>query len=257
MLFSNLLSAQKKSITLEDIWKNNTFQQEHIDALRSLKNGKEYTVLNRGKQGITVDAYSYETGDKTRTIINSSEIDGLDHFQSYEFNNDETAVLLSKDTESIYRRSKKAIYYVYDLENETLTKVRDDKINEPTFSPDGSKIAYAFDNNLYVKDLEAGEVTQITNDGKNNEIINGTTDWVYEEEFMFTRAYDWNKDGTKIGFLRFDESEVPTFTMELYGDSPEEDNYRAPHTFKYPKAGEKNSDISLHLYDIENAALEE
>src|SRR5699024_381136 len=78
-----------------------------------------------------------------------------------------------------------------------------------------------------------------------------------EEEFMFTRAYDWNKDGTKIGFLRFDESEVPTFTMELYGDSPEEDNYRAPHTFKYPKAGEKNSDISLHLYDIENAALEE
>lgn len=257
MLFSNLLSAQKKSITLEDIWKNNTFQQEHIDALRSLKNGKEYTVLNRDEQEVTVDAYSYETGEQTRTIINSSEIDSLDHFQSYEFNNDETAVLLSKDTESIYRRSKKAIYYVYDLEDKTLTKVSDDKINEPTFSPDGSKIAYAFENNLYIKDLDAKEVTQVTTDGKNNEIINGTTDWVYEEEFMFTRAYDWNKDGTKIGFLRFDESEVPTFTMELYGDSPKEHNYREPHTFKYPKAGEKNSEISLHLYDLENDALEQ
>src|SRR5699024_5673799 len=110
--------------------------------------------------------------------------------------------------------------------------------------PDGTKVAYAYQNNLYIKDLKSGAVTQITEDGQKNNIINGTTDWVYEEEFAFTRAYAWNKDGTKIGFLRFDESEVPMITIEFYGTSPQKQLYPNPYKYKYPKAGENNSVVT-------------
>src|SRR5699024_6977729 len=128
-----------------------------------------------------------------------------------------TKALLATHVEPIYRRSSRAIYYVYNLKNGELQKVSDQKIQDPSFSPDGSKVAYSFENNLYIKNLTNGEVTQITTDGERNKIINGTTDWVYEEEFAFTQAYQWNNDGSNIAFLRFDESEVPMITMEFYG----------------------------------------
>lgn len=256
---TTLVTAQKKNISLEDIWTKNTFGQEYLDALRPLNNGKEYAVMNfdRDTQKLTVDAYSYKTGEKTKTLIDSDDIPDLDRFQTYMFNADESKVLLGTQRESIYRRSSRGIYYVYNLEDNSLIKISDDKIKEPTFSPDGSKIAYSFENNLFIKDLDSEDVTQFTRDGKNNSIINGTTDWVYEEEFGFTRAFEWNKDGTKIAFLKFDESEVPEFTMEYYGKSPEEDLYPYPYTFKYPKAGDKNSDLSLHIYDITSNELKE
>lgn len=257
LLTTSLVSAQQKHIGLEDIWNKNTFSQEYLEALRSLNNGKEYAVMNydRNSRTQTVDAYSYQTGEKTRTLINSEDIEGLQGFQGYSFNDDETAVLLSTQLESIYRHSRKGIYYVYNLEDGSLTKISEKKIKEPTFSPDGSKVAYSLDNNLYYKDLSSGKTVRITSDGKTNALINGTTDWVYEEEFAFTRAFDWNKAGTKIGFLKFDESKVPEITMEYYGSSPELDLYPYPYTFKYPKAGEKNSEVSLHIYDLASGKL--
>ncbi len=253
------VNAQKKNISLDDIWHNGTFRQERLQELRSLDNGNEYAIMNfnRATRTITVDAYSYKTGKKTRTLINSADFNGLRFFQSYQFNTDETKALLATKVEPIYRRSTRAIYYVYNLKTHALKKVSDQKIKEPTFSPDGSKVAYAYKNNLYIKNLQTGAVTQITHDGKKNNIINGTTDWVYEEEFAFTRAYAWNKTGTKIGFLRFDESEVPTYTLTFYGTSPQKQLYPEIYTYKYPKAGQKNSVVTLHLYDVENHTLKQ
>src|SRR5699024_11117578 len=253
ILSSSVLDAQKKTICLDDIWHDGTFRQEQLDALRSMNNGEEYTIVNvhQKERSISLDAYSYASGEKTRTVLNTADIPGLDYFQTYDFNADESEVLLSTDMESIYRRSTQGIYFVYDLNDKTLQKVSDHKIKEPTFSPNGKQVAYVYKNNIYIKDLQSDQLTQVTKDGKTNAIINGTTDWVYEEEFAFTRAYEWNKDGSKIAYLRFDESEVPEITMEFYGTYPHQ-LYPEPYTYKYPKAGEKNSDVSLHLYDLKS-----
>src|SRR5690606_1534249 len=128
--------------------------------------------------------------------------------------------------------------------SKTITKISENKIQEPTFSPDGTKVAYVYDNNIYIKDLNSGNEIQVTKDGKKNEIINGITDWVYEEEFGFVRAFDWNAAGDHLAFLRFAEVNVPEFSMDMFG----EDLYPTATTFKYPKAGEENAKISLHLY---------
>ncbi len=251
MLATTVTNAQNKEITLDDIWHDGTFRQERLSALRSLNNGKEYSVMNydASARAMTVDAYSYRTGKKTRTLINSAKIEGLDAFRSYQFNADETKVILANKIEPIYRRSTRELAYVYNLKSNTLTAISEHKIKEPTFSPDGTKVAYAYQNNLYIKDLKSGKTTQITHDGEHNKIINGTTDWVYEEEFAFVRAFEWNKTGDKIAFLRFDESEVPMITMEFYGTYPNQ-LYPEPYSYKYPKAGEKNSVVTLHVYDL-------
>lgn len=257
VLTSSTISAQNKKITLDDIWNAGTFRQDRLDELRSLDNGEEYAVMNTHRQtrSVTVDTYTYKTGEKTGTIIDSDNIPELQYFQTYQFNSDETKALLATKVESIYRRSTKGVYYVYDLKNQTLQKIADEKIKEPTFSPDGDKVAYAFENNLHIKDLASENVTQITHDGEAHKIINGTTDWVYEEEFAFTQAYEWNKDGSKLAFLRFDEEEVPTFSMDVYGTYPNQ-LYPEPYKIKYPKAGQKNSDVTLHLYDLKSEKLE-
>jgi dipeptidyl-peptidase-4 len=135
---------------------------------------------------------------------------------------------------------------VYDIASKKLSKFTEKAIQEPTFSPDGNKVAYAFENNLYVFDFGSNKETQITTDGKKNAVINGITDWVYEEEFAFVRAFDWNANGTKIGFIRFDETNVLEFSMDMYNQGL----YPTQSVFKYPKAGEKNADVSLHIYDV-------
>ncbi|WP_309609024.1 S9 family peptidase, partial [Flavobacterium sp.] len=141
-------------------------------------------------------------------------------------------------------------YYIYDITTKSLTKIADYKIQEPTFSPDGSKIAFAKENNLFVYDVASKKTTQVTSDGNKNEIINGITDWVYEEEFAFVRAFDWNASSDKIAFIRFDESQVPEFSMNIYG----KELYPVTDKFKYPKAGEKNAEVSLHIYDTKSAS---
>ena len=203
-----------------------------------------------GKTGTkTLDVYSYKTGEKVNTLINSSEIDGLDYFIGYTLSADESKALLSTKMRSIYRRSSLGVYYVYDLETKELVQVAEEAIQEPTFSPDASKVAYGLDNNIYIKDLASGTTTQVTTDGAKNKVINGITDWVYEEEFAFVRAFDWNADGDKIAYIRFDEGEVPEFSMDVFGN----ELYPSKDTFKYPKAGETNATVSLHIYDVTSA----
>ena len=155
--------------------------------------------------------------------------------------------LIKTETESIYRRSTRANFYVWDKNNKTLTTVeKTGKQRYTSFSDDATKVAFVRKNNIYIKNLVNGEITQITPDGKFNSIINGSADWVYEEEFSIAKAFEWSPDGNKIAFLRFDESEVKEFTMTLYN----RDLYPEYKTFKYPKVGEKNAIVSVHIFDI-------
>jgi len=236
-----------KQITLEDIWNNGTFRTQRLNAFKSMQ-GDYYTLMQYEYKtnSTAIDKYSYQTTEKVSSLLNTKDIKEIEHIDSYAFNRDETKLLLRTESEPIYRRSTKAYFYFYDLKSKKLHKVSDHKIQEATFSPDSKKIAYVLDNNIYYKDLVSNTTTQVTFDGKKNEIINGVSDWVYEEEFGFVRAFQWNADGTSLAFLRFDETEVPEFTMMRYG----EDLYPYPHTFKYPKAGEKNSEVSLYLFTL-------
>lgn len=245
--FSFSLIAQQKQITLEEIW-TGEFSTEGLDVLRSLKNGKEYAVLNQNyaNRNSTVDVYDYKSGNKIKTLLNSAELEGINRIVSYQFNRDESQILFATDRTPIFRRSSVGTYYVYDIQSKEFRLVSTKKIQEPTFSPDGSKLAYGFENNLYIRDLKTGETEQITADGSKNQIINGITDWVYEEEFAFVRAFEWSVEGDKLAYIKFDESEVPEFSMDIYGH----ELYPTSHTFKYPKAGEANSKVSLHIYDL-------
>ncbi|MAZ71590.1 MAG: S9 family peptidase [Flavobacteriaceae bacterium] len=248
VLAITVATAQKREITLEDIW-GGTFRTERLDALRSLDNGKEYAVLNYSRQlnTSTVDVYDYKSGDKVRTLVNSNDLPGISHIISYELSEDESKLLLATQLKQIYRRSSLGTYYVYDIKTKELTLVSQKQIQEPTFNSDATKVAFGYNNNLYIKDLKSGSETQITTDGKKNSIINGITDWVYEEEFAFVRAFDWNKEGDKIAYIKFDETNVPRFSMDVYGT----DLYPGQQVFKYPKAGDPNAEVSLHLYDLD------
>lgn len=237
-------SSGNKEITLEEIW-GGEFSTERMNSLNSMK-GDFYTLLNRDSDGISkVEKYSYKTLEKVETIVDGNDNKRLSYFSSYAFNDDETKVILGKDLQRVYRRSVKGTYYVYDVASKRLSLIGKE-IQEPSFSADNSKIAYANYNNLYILNLRNNRITQVTNDGKYNDIINGTTDWVYEEEFGFVKAFEWSNDGKFIAFLRFDESDVREFSMNVTGS----ELYPSQHVFKYPKAGEDNAKVSLHIYNV-------
>lgn len=250
LAFSLQITAQNKQISLEEIW-SGAFRQEGLQALQSLNDGKSYIVQNydSDKAEMRVDIYSYETGKQIGTLINSSDISELKYFQTFKLSKDESKAILGVNIQPIFRRSTKGIYFVYDLQSKKITRISEDLIQEPTFSPNNEKVAFVKDNNIYVKDLKSDKTLQITSDGNDNKIINGLTDWVYEEEFAFVRAFEWSLDGQKIAFLRFDETDVPEFSMDMYGRYGK-DLYPSQDVFKYPKAGEKNADVSLHVYDL-------
>ncbi len=238
--------AQEKQISQEDIW-GTTFSTKGLDALRSLKSGTQYTVLNREASGIsTVDIYDYKTQEKTATLVSSADNEELRGFTTYSLSNDESKILLGTEIEPIFRRSRLGVYFIYDRQNGRVISVAGSKIQEPTFSPDGKKVVYVMNNNLYLFDIAQNKTKQLTTDGIKNKIINGVADWVYEEEFSFVRAYEWNSNGTRLAFLRFDESMVPEFSMDMYGKAL----YPTATTFKYPKAGEANAVVSLYIYDM-------
>ena len=253
-LTTSLIYCQNKQITLEDIW-SGAFRTEGMQALHSMKNGKQYSVLNYDKQNGTtsIDIYDYKTLEKVKTLVSSSEIAEIQGFFNYTFSDDESKVILTTKEVPVFRRSRLGVYYVYDIATKALTKVSEDLVQEPTLSPDATKIAYGFENNLYVKDLNSGVVNQITTDGVKNKIINGITDWVYEEEFSFVRAFDWNAGSNQIAFIRFDETDVPEFSMDVFGSGL----YQTQQVFKYPKAGEANSKVSLYLYDLNSETVSE
>jgi len=240
--------AQKNQVTVEEIYAG-TFRTEGMDALRSMKNGKQYTILNKNPvtRTISLDKYDYRTLEKDEVIVSNSDLGGID-FESYEFNGDESKLLLGSQIEPIYRHSRLGIYHVYDIEKKDVMAISDNKIQAPAFSPAGSHIAYVFENNIYLFDIATKSTMQLTSDGDKNKIINGITDWVYEEEFAFVRAFEWNSDGTKIAFLRFDETNVPQFSMDVFGTGL----YPSEEKFKYPKAGEENAKVELRLYDIDS-----
>ena len=247
LVVTSTTTAQQKDITLEEIW-GGTFRTERLDVLRSLQNGTEYAVLNydRSAAASTVDVYDYKSGEKVRTLVSSKDLDGIDYIISYEFSDDESKLIIATQLEQIYRRSSLGTFYVYDLASKKLKLISETKIQEPTLNADGTKVAYGRDNNLFVKNLASGTETQITTDGLKNSIINGITDWVYEEEFAFVRAFDWSKDGKRLAYVKFDESEVPRFSMDVYGT----ELYPSQQVFKYPKAGDANAKVSLHLYEL-------
>jgi len=246
IILTQPIFSQQKEITLEDIWANNTFQAASIEAFHSMKNGDYYTILNHNSYGTYMDKYDYKTLEKVETLVLGKDLEGIKYFYDYTFSQDENKVIIGVNLEQIYRRSKMGRYYIYDLANKTLEIISELNIQEPNFSPDGNKIAFVHNNNIYIKDLISKKTIQITADGEKNKIINGITDWVYEEEFSIVRAFEWNSSSNKLAFIRFDETEVPEFSMDIYGTGL----YPADQTFKYPKAGEKNSKVSLHLYDL-------
>ncbi len=247
LLLTSVFAQQKVSV--EAIY-TGQFQAKQMDELQSMKNTNQYTVLNydQSSRSLQIDVFDFATLKKVNTLIETKNQPKLsDGIDSYMFSSDEKQLLIANNSNRIYRHSFTADYFLYNLETKELNKILE-QVQEPTFSPDGKKIGYVKENNIYIFDIASKTNSQITTDGKKNAIINGITDWVYEEEFAFVRAFDWSKDSKKIAFIRFDESQVPEFSMSIFS----KDLYPKIETFKYPKAGEKNSLVSLHLYNVDS-----
>ena len=241
----------QKSVTLEDIWTMGSLNARSVPGFNFMKDGKHYTRNERGN----IEQYDLTTGQKVATIFDASSFKGKDGFVSmgsYTFNDNETQILILADSEPIFRHSSKEKVFLFDVKSKSLKSVSGNKkFSNTSFSPDGSKLAYTYEFNMYVYDLKTGRETQITRDGQKNAILNGMCDWVYEEEFSFTKAFEWNSTSDQIAFIRFDEREVPLFTMEMYNN----DMYPAQETFKYPKVGEKNAEVTVHVFDVKSNKL--
>ncbi|MCX6246903.1 MAG: S9 family peptidase [Bacteroidetes bacterium] len=249
MALSAISQTGIKKIALEDVFKNRKFSSRIVYSLNSMKDGDHYCQLRSD----SLNLYEYATGKLTKTLVTSKELVPAGDtapisMGSFSFSQDETKILFSTDEEAIYRHSSKANYYFYDLITHKLTALsKNGKQRLATFSPDGTKIAFVRDNNIFLTDLSSGKEKQITNDGKVNEIINGAADWVYEEEFGFSQAFFWSPDSKRIAFYRFDESNVREYQLTTYGDLyPEQEKY------KYPKAGEDNSKIQLIVWNLDS-----
>ncbi len=249
-----------KQFEFDDFFKNNTFTTAGFRNLRSMNDGETYIVSEA--QGTKLVVYRYETGEAVKTLLNlaSFPASGLKSFSDFSFNPDETKILLVTDRQAIYRRSFTASYYIYDFAKQTLIPLSvKGKQQVATFSPDGTRVAFVRSNNLFITNLADGKEIQLTADGKFNSIINGVPDWVYEEEFGFSKAFEWSPDGKYLAWIRFDESKVPLFSMSMFqGMEPSLDEnklYPGVTTFKYPKAGEPNSIVSVHTYNIETRKM--
>lgn len=242
--------GQTKKITIDDIWKDYKFYPRGVDGYTAMPKSDCYTVVKRAG----IERHSFATGDMLGVLLSNEDLSRLSNgnvsirkVSSYSFSNDETKIILAVDEEEIWRRSTLAFYYVYDMTNKTLTLVADTntKLHFALLSEDGSKVLFARDCDLYYQELATGKITRITNDGKENSILNGYADWVYEEELDMSTAASWSPDGSKIAFLRFDESNVKEYNFALYDQL-----YPTDFKYKYPKAGEDNSLVDVYVYDV-------
>lgn len=239
--------VQPAEITLEDLWINYSYYPQMIRGYNPMNDGVTYTILTQGN----IDLYSYKTGKMLKTLVEATafipkgESKAL-KFNSYSFSDNESKLMIVTNVQAIYRHSFAADYWIYDLVTKELKRLSTKgKQQLATFSPDGTKVAFVRDNNLFYTDLQTGNEFQVTLDGKKNEIINGAPDWVYEEEFSFSQAFEWSPDGSKIAFIRFDESKVREFEITEYGTL-----YPEKVRYKYPKAGEENSKVEVHVFDL-------
>ena len=246
-LLTGLSCTAQKELSTAAIWDSGTYSAEYVQSVRSMLDGAHFSVLENN----AIVKYSYENfGTPVATILDlntvkweGNTLEANDYF----FNADESKVLITTKTRSIYRRSFTAVYYVVDLKSKAVQALSDQGPQQlADFSPDGTKVGYVFENNVYYKDLAENKTVQVTFDGKRNEIINGATDWVYEEEFAITKGFYWSPDSKKMSYYQFNERDVPEFTMPYYLGRTYPYNY----TFKYPKAGEANSKLAIYIYDI-------
>jgi len=243
LLLPVLGSAQvRKQITLEDLWQNGTFAAKDVPGFNALKDGRNYAQID----GQEINIYSLSTGKKVKRLFENRSGKDVGGIVSYQLSNDERKLLLFTAPEHIYRRSILYKVWVCDLVTGELKPLDTAPVLHATFDPQGSRVAFVKNNNLYLYDIRSSRQTAVTQDGVTNKIINGNCDWVYEEEWEFTRAFEWSPDGNTIAYYRFDESNVKEFTIPFYESS----NYPRLYTYKYPKAGESNSVVSIHFYNL-------
>jgi dipeptidyl-peptidase 4 len=235
----------QKQITVEDFTTKNTFPQKTVRGINWMKDGKFYSTLENNK----VVKYNITTGQPVETLVDGSALNPKIEIQDYSFSADEKKLLLSTDFQSIYRRSYTANYFIYDLAGKSVKPLSaNGKQSYAAFSTDGSKVAFVRENNVFYVTLSDMKEVQVTDDGKFNHIINGTTDWVYEEEFSFVDGFYWSPDGKKLAYYRFDESAVREYNLQRWGKTLYPTDYR----FKYPKAGETNSTVEIWIYNLDS-----
>lgn len=240
----------KRDLSLETIWASGLLRTEVLQGMRSMNDGKNYTVLEQDRGAMQVKIYEYKTGKEKGILISPdllvpSGAPAPVNMSNYALSNDENKALIFSNPEQIYRHSTREHVYVLDFKTKKFIPVGDQKIMHAQFSPDGSMVGYVKDNNLFVFEIDGGRHIPITTDGKPNAVINGATDWVYEEEFGFDKAWFWSPTGNKIAYYRFDESRVKEFNIPSFGTP-----YPTDNRFKYPKAGEDNALVTIHIYDI-------
>ena len=251
-----ILAVSQTKITIEDVWSKGTFSPKGAQGFNVLKNGVNYVeIKDATTDGVLVlSEFELKSGKKIRDLVNGNDVKFKDRFlnlYTYNLSPNEDKLVLFENLESVYRRSPKASYFVYDIATKKITELSaQGKQMFPHFSPDGKKIAFVRDNNLYIKNLETDAETVVTVDGELNKIKNGWADWVYEEEFSKADYFDWSKDSKCLAYIRFDETKVKEYTLDYYKG----DLYPEKFTYKYPKAGEDNSKVSVHIYNTETKA---
>ena len=255
-IFVTGIQAQQK-VTLQDIAQG-TYRAQGISGLKPMLDGEHYTQISSDHKRIV--KYSFKTGEEVGTLFNVTTARDCDlkSFDDYILSPDEKLILIQTETKPIYRHSFTAVYYIYNVKNNKMEPLSNNGPQQvPLFSPDGNQIAFVRNNNIYlVKLLFGNSESQVTKDGEYNHVLNGIPDWVYEEEFSFNRAFDFSADSKMIAYVRFDESAVPMFSFPWYkGLAPEKASYATypgAYEYKYPKAGEVNSKVSVHTYDIKS-----
>lgn len=252
----SLAAFPQKRIELADVVVNNIFTPKTVTGLHSMNNGLNYSV---SEEETKIVSYSYKTGQKLEVIFDLSKVEnaGFSSFSDYVFSSDETKILFTTNKKSIYRHSFSAEYFIWNSTTKEMSPLSANGAQQlATFSPDGERVAFVRNNNIFIKSLKFGTENQVTKDGKLNEIINGAPDWVYEEEFSFNKAFVWSPDSKFLAFTKFNETTVPVFNIPMYrGMEPEHHEnelYPGSYSYKYPKAGEKNSVVSVHIYDLKS-----
>lgn len=258
LLFCLNLSAQSSEISLRSVT-DGSYYPEYIYGVNPLNDGESYSQLSSDGKQITRS--SFKTGKQTGVIFDVATVrseTSLPKIDDYIMSPDEKKILIKTQTKKIYRRTDTAVYYIYDVVNNKMEPLSEGgPQTSPVFSPDGNVVAFARDNNLFlVKLLFNNAETQVTKDGKRNEIINGIPDWVNEEEFSTKCSFTFTADSKTLCWIRYDESKVPVYEMQMWkGQSPkheENDLYPHDYTYKYPIAGEQNATVTVHSFEIKS-----